>query len=106
MPLVSSAVSRPPQGIVAPKPQSIVAANIKKGDKLEIRPGEPVYIFIEPRMGTGTSLQGLNKRSYNAVQDHLLGREDSPFWDNTATPEKETKAMIFAAALAEAIVAS
>lgn len=49
------------------------------------------------------NFQGINKRSYNAVQDHLLGRPESPFWDNTATPEKETKAMIFAAALAEAI---
>lgn len=52
------------------------------------------------------NFQAINKRSYNAVQDHLLGRAESPFWDNTATPEKETKAMIFAAALAEAITIS
>lgn len=49
------------------------------------------------------NFQALNKRSYNAVQDHLLGRSDSPFWDNIQTSEKETKPMIFAAALAEAI---
>jgi acyl-homoserine-lactone acylase len=63
--------------------------------------------FADELGGHGSALwenfQGLNKRSYNAVQDHLLGRDDSPFWDNTNTPEKETKAMIFAAALAEAI---
>jgi acyl-homoserine-lactone acylase len=50
------------------------------------------------------NFQGINKRSYNAIQDHLLARADSPFWDNTETPEKqETKAMIFAAALARSI---
>lgn len=63
--------------------------------------------FADELGGHGSALwenfQGLNKRSYNAVHDHLLGRVDSPFWDNTATPEKETKAMIFAAALAESI---
>jgi acyl-homoserine-lactone acylase len=37
------------------------------------------------------------------VHDHLLGRDDSPFWDNTMTAATETKPMIFAAALAEAI---
>ncbi|MFZ5629635.1 MAG: penicillin acylase family protein [Spirochaetota bacterium] len=67
-----------------------------------------VLAFADELDGHGSPLwenfQGLNKRSYNAVQDHLLARADSPFWDNTQTPEKqETKAMIFAAALAGAI---
>lgn len=64
-----------------------------------------VLTFADELGGHGSALwqnfQGVNKRSYNAVQDHLLGRADSPFWDNTQTPEKqETKPMIFAAALA------
>ena len=29
--------------------------------------------------------------SYPAVADHLLGREDSPFWDDTRTAQKEDK---------------
>ncbi len=49
------------------------------------------------------NFQAVNKRSYNAIQDHLLGRSDSPFWDNIQTADRETKAMIFAASLAEAI---
>ncbi len=69
-----------------------------------------VLAFADELGGKGSALwenfQGINKRSYNAVQDHLLARADSPFWDNTATAEKETKAMVFAAALAEAIVLS
>jgi len=40
---------------------------------------------------------------YSADQDHLLGRLDSPFWDNINTPEKETKADIIAESLADAI---
>ncbi|MBL8035803.1 MAG: penicillin acylase family protein [Leptospiraceae bacterium] len=66
-----------------------------------------VLTFADELGGHGSDLwinfQAINKRSYNAVQDHLTGRDDSPFWDNTATADKETKAMIFAAALAEAI---
>ncbi|AFM12439.1 penicillin acylase family protein [Turneriella parva] len=69
-----------------------------------------VLTFADELGGKGSPLwenfQAINKRSYNAVQDHLLARADSPFWDNVTTPDKETKAMIFAAALAEAITQS
>lgn len=42
---------------------------------------------------------------YSALQDHLLGREDSPFWDNLKTPrKKETKWNIIAVALSQAVV--
>ena len=45
----------------------------------------------------------INNESYNATCDHILVRGDeSPFWDNTGTPEKETKAMILARSLADA----
>lgn len=40
---------------------------------------------------------------YGADQDHLLGREDSPFWNDVSTPEIETKARILAETLAETI---
>ena len=40
--------------------------------------------------------------SYSAPQDHLLQREDSPFWNNTATPAAETKWDIIAQTLADA----
>lgn len=43
-----------------------------------------------------------NMRSYAAPQDHLLGRDDSPFFDNVKTPEKETKADMVALSLADA----
>ena len=29
--------------------------------------------------------------SYSAQADHLLGREDSPYWDDVHTPQKEDK---------------
>lgn len=44
----------------------------------------------------------VNPLSYNAPEDHLLGREDSPFWDVVTTPEKETKPDILARSLADA----
>lgn len=40
--------------------------------------------------------------SYSALADHLLGREDSPFWDDIRTP-KEDKPAILARSLAGAI---
>ncbi|WP_417661315.1 penicillin acylase family protein [Pseudomonas sp.] len=40
--------------------------------------------------------------SYSAQADHLLGRDDSPFWDDISTPQKETKAMILARSLSAA----
>ena len=41
--------------------------------------------------------------SYSAIADHLLGREDSPFWDDTRTAQKEDKPAILARTLAAAI---
>jgi len=47
----------------------------------------------------------LNSESYNATCDHLLVRgNESPFWDDIATPEKETKAGIVARSLADAVL--
>ncbi|UZE24976.1 penicillin acylase family protein [Pseudomonas sp. B21-056] len=43
--------------------------------------------------------------SYSAQADHLLGREDSPFWDDVRTPQKEDKAVILARSLAASISA-
>ena len=57
----ASNVSRPPMGIVAPQPQSLISTNIKAGQKVELRPGEPVFLFIPTRVGSGTKLQALNK---------------------------------------------
>jgi acyl-homoserine-lactone acylase len=45
----------------------------------------------------------MNNASYNATCDHLLVRADeSPFWDDIRTPEKETKAQIIARSLRDA----
>jgi acyl-homoserine-lactone acylase len=55
---------------------------------------------------TGTAWQALVQNatlSYSAQADHLLGREDSPFWDDTRTPQKEDKAAILARSLAGAV---
>jgi len=41
--------------------------------------------------------------SYSAQADHLLGREDSPFWDDRSTSEKEDKPTILARSLAGAV---
>lgn len=43
-----------------------------------------------------------NLRSYSAPQDHILGRDESPFFDNVKTPEKETRADMLALSLADA----
>jgi len=41
--------------------------------------------------------------SYSAQADHLLSREDSPFWDDLSTPAKEDKPTILARSLAAAV---
>lgn len=41
--------------------------------------------------------------SYSAQADHLLGRDDSPFWDDRSTPQKEDKPTILARSLAAAV---
>lgn len=41
--------------------------------------------------------------SYSAQADHLLGRDDSPFWDDVNTAEHEDKAAILARSLAGAV---
>lgn len=41
--------------------------------------------------------------SYSAQADHLLGRDDSPFWDDRGTPQKEDKPTVLARSLAGAI---
>ncbi|MFW9080324.1 penicillin acylase family protein [Pseudomonas sp. P2757] len=43
--------------------------------------------------------------SYAAQADHLQGREDSPFWDDARTAQKEDKPAILARSLAAAISA-
>ncbi len=44
------------------------------------------------------------RRGYSAPSDHLVVRGDeSPLWDNMATPDKETKAQILAMSYADAI---
>ncbi|MDD0973459.1 penicillin acylase family protein [Pseudomonas fontis] len=43
--------------------------------------------------------------SYSAQADHLLGRDDSPFWDDQKTPAKEDKPTILARSLAAAVSA-
>ncbi|HEX5843859.1 MAG TPA: penicillin acylase family protein [Pseudomonas sp.] len=41
--------------------------------------------------------------SYSAQADHLLGRDDSPFWNDRRTPQQEDKAAILARSLAGAV---
>jgi acyl-homoserine-lactone acylase len=41
--------------------------------------------------------------SYSAQADHLLGREDSPFWNDTRTAQQEDKPAILARSLAGAV---
>lgn len=43
------------------------------------------------------------KLSYSAQADHLLGRQDSPFWDDVRTPQQEDKPAILARSLAGAV---
>lgn len=41
--------------------------------------------------------------SYSAQADHLLGREDSPFWNDTRTAQQEDKPAILARSLAASV---
>ncbi|MBJ9975952.1 penicillin acylase family protein [Pseudomonas sp. S75] len=46
---------------------------------------------------------GNAQQAYSAQADHLLGRDDSPFWDDVNTPQKEGKPTILARSLAAAM---
>ncbi|WP_460418324.1 penicillin acylase family protein [Pseudomonas sp. microsymbiont 2] len=46
---------------------------------------------------------GNAQRSYSAQADHLLGRDDSPFWDDRTTAQKEDKPAILARSLAAVV---
>ncbi|HQV42314.1 MAG TPA: penicillin acylase family protein, partial [Moraxellaceae bacterium] len=51
------------------------------------------HVFAD-ELGQGQaweSFMAANAITYSAQQDHMLGREDSPFWDNVQTPEREDK---------------
>ncbi len=45
----------------------------------------------------------LNIMTYNALDDHLYHRHDSPFWDDIRTPSRERPPEIFARALEKAV---
>lgn len=47
------------------------------------------------------SFVNMNGRSYSAYQDHVLGRDNSPYWDDITTDIQEDKALIIAKALAQ-----
>ena len=49
------------------------------------------------------ALVGTANNSYSAQADHLLGREDSPFWNDTRTTQREDKPTILARSLAGAV---
>jgi len=51
-----------------------------------------------------TLVEGANQ-SYSPLADHLLGRDDSPFWNDAKTGKKEDKPTILARSLAAAITA-
>ena len=64
-------------------------------------------IFLD-ELGPETSLawQALvanASSSYSPQADHLLGRDDSPYWDDVKTPQKEDKPAILARSLAAAV---
>ncbi|WP_437881797.1 penicillin acylase family protein [Pseudomonas sp. LRF_L74] len=64
-------------------------------------------IFLD-ELGPETSpawqaLVSIADDSYSAQADHLLGRDDSPFWDDVRTPQKEDKPTILARSLAASV---
>lgn len=82
------------------------------GDMKATSSGAALYaIFLDSltrktfadELGNGQAWQSFlqaNAITYSAQQDHMLGREDSPFWNDVSTPEQEDKWDIFASTLA------
>lgn len=46
-----------------PPPKVYMDAQIKPREVIEVRPWEPIYIFVEMKMGAATSIEGLNKHT-------------------------------------------
>ncbi|MCS6983582.1 MAG: penicillin acylase family protein [Leptospiraceae bacterium] len=63
-------------------------------------------IFLD-ELGEGEewkSFEQINRRSYDAVEDHLFLRPESPFWDDIRTPYKETREYIIAKSLSQSVL--
>ncbi|WP_313740815.1 penicillin acylase family protein [Pseudomonas sp.] len=59
---------------------------------------------LGPESGAAWQAFAGNARlSYSAQADHLLGRDDSPFWDDRSTAQREDKPTILARSLAAAM---
>lgn len=59
---------------------------------------------LDPEDGPAWQALGeIAKLSYSAQVDHLLGRADSPFWDDVRTPQQEDKPTILARSLAATV---
>ncbi|HSI05466.1 MAG: hypothetical protein ACAI38_25880 [Myxococcota bacterium] len=52
-----------PRGIVAPGPR--VQLGIKQGDSFQIRPGEPLYVFVPLTVGTNFSFAQMEKSAFS-----------------------------------------
>ncbi len=66
-----------------------------------------LHTFADELGGTDSpawqALVDAGKVSYSAQADHLYGREDSPFWDDVRTPQREDKPAILARSLASTL---
>lgn len=52
-----------PMGIVAPQPETMASSSISRDQRIEVRPGEPVFLFVVTPIGGHSSIEKINKRS-------------------------------------------
>ena len=103
MPLLQERINAMPEASGQSAEKSLKLLTEFDGRMAVDAPGAALYaIFLDSltrhvfadELGQGQaweSFMAANAITYSAQQDHMLGREDSPFWDNVQTPEREDK---------------
>lgn len=64
--------------IMAPKPQVLMAMDIKRGQKIQIPQGESIYVFVPMTFGAKQELTGFNKKSPFTVETDARPPEGVP----------------------------
>lgn len=76
--VVKSSMIGPGGHIMGPKPQVMMAMDLKRGQKITINQGESLYVFVPQTMGSSQDIVGLNKKSPFTIEKNAKVPEGVP----------------------------
>lgn len=75
---VKASMIGPGGQIMAPKPQVLMAVDIKRGQKITINQGESLYVFVPMTFGAKQEITGFNKKSPFTVETNATPPQGVP----------------------------